>query len=394
MKLKLAGLLLLTLTLSTSACADNGPVTGATTSLPENHYFPVPVSVGDVIQGQDQAYRLDKVVEGLGGIPWGMAFLPDGSILVTERQGDLRIIRNGVLQPEPIKGVPAVFARGQGGLLDVVLHPNYAQNGWVYISYSEPGGDGGNTVIMRGKLRNDEFVDKQVLFRGTPYSNRGHHFGSRITFDRNGYMFFTIGDRGQRSDAQLLTNAAGKSFRLHDDGRVPSDNPFVNNSSAIKAIWTYGNRNQQGIVTHPVTGEIWAHEHGPRGGDEINVLEPGKNFGWPEITFGINYDGTTISTDTARAGMEQPIHYWTPSIGPSGMVFNTGDRYPGWKGDLFSGSLSFQFLQRTVFDGNRVVKEERIAEAIGRVRDVRLAPDGYIYFAVDQGIIYRILPAN
>lgn len=357
-------------------------------------YFPVPVDAGDVISSSDHNYKIDKVVTGLG-VVWGMAFLPDGTVLVNERAGDMRIIRNGKLLEHNVKGVPEVYARGQGGLLDIVLHPNYAENRWIYISYAEPGGNGGHTAVMRARLSDsDELVDKQVLFRGTPYTNRGQHFGSRIAFDREGYMYFTIGDRGEMNNAQSIRNVAGKSFRLHDDGRIPRDNPFVGQAGVRTEIFTYGNRNMQGLTMHPETGEMWSHEHGPRGGDEINILSAGKNYGWPEITYGINYNGSIITEDTARVGMEQPLHYWTPSIAPSGIAFVTSNRYPNWKGDLMSGSLSFQFLQRTVLDGEKVVKEERLLEGIGRVRDVRQAPDGYIYVSTDGGVIARILPVE
>lgn len=382
------------LSFSTIACAENK------TSAPEENlqpsdgqYFALPSDLSDVVSSEDQRFVVQEVVSGLG-VPWGMAFLPDGTMLITERAGTLRFVKDGVLQSEPVRGVPDVFARGQGGLLDVVLHPNYSENGWLYLSYSEPGGDGGHTAVMRAKLQNNELVEKQVVFRGTPYTNRGHHFGSRIAFDNDGYMYVTIGDRGVMADAQSLTNMAGKTFRLHDDGRVPRDNPFVNRPGARAEIFTYGNRNQQGLVKHPVTGEMWAHEHGPRGGDEINVLRAGNNYGWPTISYGINYDGTIITNETAREGMEQPIHYWTPSIAPSGMTFITGDTYPNWSGDLMTGSLSFRFLQRTVLDGKTVVKEEKLLEGIGRVRDVRQAPDGYIYLAVETGKIVRLIPVD
>lgn len=357
-------------------------------------YFPLPSDLTtNVVNSQDLDFVVQEVVVGLG-VPWGMAFLPDGSMLITERAGTLRRVVNGQLLAEPVSNVPEVFARGQGGLLDVVIHPNYTENGWVYISYSEPQGDGAHTAIMRARLDGNALVDNEVIFRGSPYTNRGHHFGSRIAFDRDGYLFFTIGDRGQREDAQLLDTYAGKTFRIYDDGRIPADNPFIGREGANPEIFTYGNRNQQGLVMHPVTGEMWAHEHGPRGGDEINVLRAGKNYGWPAITFGINYDGTIITTDTARAGMEQPLHYWTPSLGASGMTFVTSDKYPSWNGDLLSGALALRFIQRTVLDGETVVKEEVLLEGIGRVRDVRQAPDGYIYFATEDGKIQRILPVN
>jgi aldose sugar dehydrogenase len=386
--------LALLLTVSTITCAEN-----KTSALVENlqpsegQYFALPSKLTDVVSSENQRFVVQEVVSGLG-LPWGMAFLPDGTMLITERAGNLRLVKDGVLQSEPVRGVPNVFARGQGGLLDVVIHPNYTENGWLYLSYSEPGDGGGHTAVMRAKLQDNELVEKQVIFRGSPYTNRGHHFGSRIAFDNDGYMYVTIGDRGVMADAQSLTNMAGKTFRLHDDGRVPRDNPFVNRPGARAEIFTYGNRNQQGLVMHPTTGEMWAHEHGPRGGDEINILRAGNNYGWPTISYGVNYDGTIITHETHKAGMEQPLHYWTPSIAPSGMTFITGDTYPNWKGDLMTGSLSFRFLQRTVLDGERVVKEERLLARIGRVRDVRQAPDGYLYLAVETGKIVRLIPVD
>lgn len=378
----------------TSACAD------ATQNTSENQmpaaagdYFAVPVNTGNVIEGEDMNYQLDKVAEGLG-VVWGLAFLPDGIVLANVRAGDIRIFRDGVLQSEPLAGVPEVYANGQGGLLDIVLHPDYENNGWIYISYSKPGGGGGHTAIMRAKLEGNSFTNQEVIFSATPYTDRRQHFGSRITFDNDGYLYFTIGDRGVMNLAQDLTSYAGKTFRLYDDGRIPADNPFVGQENALDEIFTYGNRNQQGMILHPETGEIWSHEHGPRGGDELNIMRAGLNYGWPEITYGINYNGSIITDETHRDGMEQPIHYWTPSIAPSGMAYVTSDRYPAWKGDILSGSLSFQFVNRTVLDGETIVKEERLAEAIGRVRDVRQAPDGFIYFSTDGGQIYRILPVE
>lgn len=378
----------------TSACAD------ATQNTSENQmpaaagdYFAVPVNTGNVIEGEDMNYQLDKVAEGLG-VVWGLAFLPDGIVLANVRAGDIRIFRDGVLQSEPLAGVPEVYANGQGGLLDIVLHPDYENNGWIYISYSKPGGGGGHTAIMRAKLEGNSFTNQEVIFTATPYTDRRQHFGSRIAFDNDGYLYFTIGDRGVMNLAQDLTSFAGKTFRLYDDGRIPADNPFVGQENALDEIFTYGNRNQQGMILHPETGEIWSHEHGPRGGDELNIMRAGLNYGWPEITYGINYNGSIITDETHRDGMEQPIHYWTPSIAPSGMAYVTSDRYPAWKGDILSGSLSFQFVNRTVLDGETIVKEERLAEAIGRVRDVRQAPDGFIYFSTDGGQIYRILPVE
>lgn len=396
--MKLSHLLFSALIVSFGAGACANDTGSAPVSDGEYMYFPLPADLTtNVVTTEDQNFVVQPVVTGLTS-PWGMAFLPDGSMLITERGGTLRRVVDGQLLSEPVANVPEVFNRGQGGLLDVVIHPEYETNGWIYLSYSEPGEDGGHTAIMRAKLEGNALVQNEVIFRGTPKSNRGHHFGSRIAFDNDGYLYFTIGDRGQRDDAQLLNTYAGKSFRINDDGSIPADNPFVGQDGANPEIFTYGNRNQQGLVKHPVTGEMWAHEHGPRGGDEVNILRAGNNYGWPVISFGINYDGSIITPDTARAGMEQPVNYWLPSIGASGMTFVTGDKYPGWTGDnltLLSGSLALQFLQRSVYDGETLVKEEKLLEGVGRVRDVRQAPDGYIYLATESdGTIHRLVPVN
>jgi glucose/arabinose dehydrogenase len=381
--------------LSFTACADanHSGSNGTVAPLAEpGHYFAVPVNAGDVIQTEVMNVRLDEVVSGLG-IIWGMAFMPDGSVLLTERQGNLRIVRNGQLQSEHITGLPEIYAVGQGGLLDVTLHPNFDENGWIYLSYSARTSDGlGYVEIMRARLDGNDLIDKEILFQESPALSARHHFGNRIVFDTDGYMFFSIGDRGTMQKAQQLDNYAGKIFRLHEDGRIPTDNPFVDREDVLNEIFTYGNRNPQGMILHPETGEIWTHEHGPRGGDELNVMRAGLNYGWPEITFGINYNGTIITEDTARVGMEQPLHYWTPSIAPSGMVYVTSERYPAWQGDLLIGTLAPQYVHRSVLDGERVIHEEEMFKAIGRVRDVRQAPDGFIYFSTDTGSVYRILP--
>ncbi|MEX1267407.1 MAG: PQQ-dependent sugar dehydrogenase, partial [Balneolaceae bacterium] len=352
-----------------------------------------PESEGEVHISEEIDFQVQTVVEGLE-VPWGMAFLPDGSVLISERDGDLRIVRDGELQESPIDGVPEVWANGQGGLLDVALHPEYEDNGWIYISYSKPGDGGAHTAIIRGKLNDNSLTDIEELFAGEPPTDRGQHFGSRIVFDPDGYMYFSIGDRGQMDLAQDINSSNGKVYRLHDDGSIPDDNPFVGQDGKDEAF-NYGHRNPQGMAVHPETGAVWTHEHGPRGGDEINIEQPGANYGWPVISYGINYDGSVLTDETEREGMEQPVHYWDPSIAPSGMAFISGDTYPAWEGNIMVGALSFQLLSRVVLDGDEFVQEERLLEGIGRIRDVELAPDGYIYFSNESdGTIHRIIPVD
>lgn len=335
----------------------------------------------------------ELVVDNLK-IPWGFTFLPDGSMLITEKLGELIHFRNG--EKVEIKGLPEIKVQGQGGLLDVKLHPDYENNGYVYITYASAEGDGpgANTALMRFRIENDQIVDKKLLYKAEPNSRRGQHFGSRIEFDREGYLYFTIGDRGNRDvNPQDITRDNGKVYRLNDDGSIPTSNPFYNEPNAKKAIYSYGHRNIQGMTIHPETGEIWTHEHGPRGGDEINIVEAGKNYGWPKISYGINYSGTTFTEHTALPGMEQPFHHWTPSIAPSGMEFVSSDVYPGWKGNLMVGVLKFQYLNRCVIKNNKLVKEEKLLDGIGRVRSVNQGPDGYIYVGVENlGIVKLLAP--
>lgn len=360
-------------------------------TLPDDFYFPLTGDDLEVVNSEEQSFKVETVLSDLS-TPWGIAFLPDGQVLITERSGDLRIVRDGKLSEEPINGVPEVLASGQGGLLDIMLHPEYEENGWIYITYSNPGDDGANTAIMRARLDGNSLTDQDVLFEAEPYYSRGVHFGSRIAFDRDGYLFFSIGDRGEKENAQDKSIYAGSILRLHDNGRVPSDNPFVDESNAKPEIYSYGHRNPQGMVLHPETGELWAHEHGPRGGDEINIIRKGGNYGWPETTYGIDYDGTEITEYTEKEGIESPVHYWDPSIAPSGMSFITGARYPGWKGDLFSGALSFQLINRNIIENNQVVHEERMLEGEGRYRNIKMGPDGFLYILEESGNVLRLLP--
>jgi len=337
-------------------------------------------------------YTTEVVVSDIP-IAWGLDFLPDGSMLITEKAGELIHFKDGV--KTNIEGVPEVYNRGQGGLLDVKLHPDYANNGWIYISYASPEGEGngGNTAIMRAKLNGNSLTNQEVLYKAEPNTTRGQHFGSRIVFDNDGYLFFTIGERGDHFvNPQDLTRDNGKVYRLHDDGRIPNDNPFVNTPNAKKAIYSYGNRNPQGMIKHPTTGEIWTHEHGPQGGDEINIIKPGKNYGWPVISYGINYDNTILTELTEKEGMEQPLFYWVPSIAPSGFAMVTSDKYPDWKNNLLVGSLKFGYIERLVIENNKVVKREKLFEGVGRVRNVKQAQDGFIYLGVEGKGILKVIP--
>lgn len=335
-------------------------------------------------------------------IPWALEFLPDGRLLVTERQGTIRLVETDGSVSAPIAGVPAVRARGQGGLMDIALHPQFADNGYVYLSYSDPRQDAdgesvGYTVIDRARFENDALVDVERIYEvdASFYSGRGHHFGSRILFDAEGFLYFTIGDRGQRPLAQSVETPNGKVHRLHDDGRIPIDNPFVDQPGAIASIWSFGHRNPQGMARHPVTGDIYTTEHGPRGGDELNRILPGRNYGWPAITYGINYNGTPITDLMASDGMEQPILFWNPSIAPCGIDFYTGDRFPLWKNHLLVTALAFQQLRRVHIEEGRVIHQEIIFEPGSRFRDVETGPDGLIYVALEEpGRIVRLSPVD
>jgi aldose sugar dehydrogenase len=352
---------------------------------------------GDVVKSEKQTFRIELVAEGLE-TPWGMAFLPDGGLIVTERPGRVRLVTPGKPLPESVTGLPRVWAVQDGGLMDVALHPDYAKNGWIYLSYSEPGTTSGAsmTVIVRGRVRDGKWVDQEILYKAPPelYWVDNTHFGSRFLFDKKGYLFYSIGDRGHDRDAQDLSLPNGKIHRIHDDGRIPKDNPFVGKPGALGSIWSYGNRNVQGLSWHPVTGDLWATEHGPRGGDELNRIERGHNYGWPVITYGINYDGTPITDKTEQPGMDQPVVQWTPSIAACAIAFYTGDKLPGWKNDLFVTALGFQELRRLVLEGDKVVHQELLIKSSGRVRDVLTGPDGFLYVVFnDPGRIVRLVPA-
>lgn len=363
-----------------------------------------PLAGAQVIATAQHAVRANTLVSGLDH-PWSLAFLPDGRLLITERRGSLRVVKDGKLLPNPVAGLPKATEHGQGGLLDIAVHPEYAKNGWLYWSYN--GSDNGQhgTEVARGRLSADgaRLTDVQVIFRLQPKSGAGQHFGSRLVFDRAGYLFITLGDRGDSPSkgatqrAQKLDDHAGKLIRLHDDGRVPADNPFVGQATARPEIYNLGHRNMQGAALHPVSGKLWTHEHGPQGGDEINIEHAGTNYGWPVITYGVNYViGTKIGEGTAKSGMAQPLHYWVPSIAPSGMAFYAGKAFPKWQGNLFVGALAGQTLVRLSLDGDKVVGEERLfTRQFGRIRDVRVGPDGLLYLLTDDsdGKLIRLEPA-
>lgn len=357
-----------------------------------------PLTAQDTHQSAAHDFRVVTVVDGLD-TPWSMAFLPGGDMLVTERPGRLRIVRDGRLLPSPVGGVPEVHARGQGGLLEVAAHPDFSSNRLVYLTYSKPLADGSTTAVIRGRFENDRLNDVEEIFEAE--SSGAGHYGSRLAFDGDGYLYITVGDRQAPSTgnleahpAQDLSNHHGVTIRLHDDGRVPADNPFVNQSGALPEIYSYGHRNAQGLAVHPGTGEVWLNEHGPQGGDEVNIVRAGANYGWPVVGYGVNYrSGSAIHEGTHRPGMEQPIHVWVPSIGVSGFAFYTGSEFPGWQGDAFVGGLSGGHLARLEIEDGEIVREEVLLPGIGRVRDVRQGPDGYLYLAVEarDGVLTPIV---
>ena len=347
------------------------------------------------VRSEKLELRLETVAVGLEN-PWGMAFLPDGRVLVTERPGRLRIVATDGSLSAPLAGVPPVAAGGQGGLLDVALHPGFSDNRLVYLSYSEPGDGGNSTAVARGRLEGNALLDVEVIFSQQPKFDSSAHFGSRLVFARDGTLFVTLGDRyKRRDDAQTLDNHHGKIVHINDDGSVPEGNPFADRAGALPEIWSLGHRNLQGATLHPQTGELWTHEHGPSGGDEINISRAGNNYGWPVITYGEEYIGGSIGEGTHKDGMEQPLHYWVPSIAPSGMIF-VDQRIPAWQGNLLIGSLKFDQLVRLELDNDKVVHEERLLDkALGeRVRDVAQGPDGAIYLLTDErkGRLLRLAP--
>jgi glucose/arabinose dehydrogenase len=343
-------------------------------------------------------YRVVPVVSGLAN-PWSIAFLPNGDMLVTERPGRLRIVRNGRLDPQPIAGTPQVWATGQGGLLEVLPHPRFAENNWLYLTYSKPCAEGATTALLRGRFDGKALVDAKDLFVADNCNTGNPHFGSKLAFGRDGMLYMTIGERGDRQRAQNLNIHGGKVLRLREDGGVPPDNPFVGQAGRKPEIFTYGNRNAQGLAIHPVTGAVWANEHGPQGGDELNILEAGKNYGWPIASYGREYgpNGALISQHPWREDVQEPVLTWLPSIGISGMIFYTGDKFPQWRNHIFVGGLSGLAVHRLAFNdqGGLLGREALLTEVRQRIRDVRQGPDGYIYIAADSpaGGVLRIEPA-
>ncbi|WP_340112203.1 PQQ-dependent sugar dehydrogenase [Maribellus mangrovi] len=347
-------------------------------------------------------YDLDVEVfaEGLE-IPWAIDFLDKNTALITERPGRLRVVKNGKLLPEAVKNTPEVLHRGQGGLLDVAVDPNYDKNGWVYLAFSHvlrddgAGRPGAMTKLVRGKINNNTWTDEQVIYEAPheTYRTTRHHYGCRIVFDPDGYLYFAIGERGYQDMAQDFTLPNGKVHRIYPDGKVPTDNPWYNEQGAIKTLYSLGNRNIQGMAVHPVTGEVWATEHGPMGGDELNLIEAGKNYGWPVITYGRNYNGTIITEQTHKEGMEQPIYYWKPSTAVCGLDFYRGDLFPKWKNKLMVGALKYEQVSLLDIEKDRVMHEEVIFKNQGRVRDVSTGPDGAIYIVLNNpGTVVRLVP--
>ena len=349
----------------------------------------------DIYNTEKVSFQVQTFIDGFE-IPWGMAFLPDQRMLVTDRIGDLWIVaKDGTDKVKVIGEVPNVRSKGQGGMLDVEVHPNFSNNSYIYLAYSDVLDNKSHTSLIRAKLVNNRLIDSQVIFKPEEkfFTKKAIHFGSRIVFDDEGFIYFSIGDRGDRDLAQNLEMPNGKMYRIHDDGTIPIDNPFYYTKGAIQSIWSYGHRNAQGLAIHPLTRQLWEAEHGPRGGDEVNIILKGHNYGWPVITYGKNYSGTIISRFTHKEGMDQPIFHWTPSIAVCGIAFYDGDQFPEWKNNLLATSLKFERLHRIELDGLNMVKDEIIYEPGSRVRDVEIGPNGMIYVALeDPGRIVKISP--
>ncbi len=360
-------------------------------------------AIVDELETLDYDLNVEIFAEGLE-IPWAIDFMDENTALITERPGRLRIVKNGKLQPEAVKNTPKVLHEGQGGLMDVAVDPDFKNNGWIYLAFSHvlensSGQDrpGAMTKLVRGKIENNTWTNEQVIFEAPheTYRTTRHHYGCRIVFDPEGYLYFAIGERGTGEHAQDITRPNGKTHRINKDGSVPTDNPFYNVKDADKTIFSYGNRNIQGMAIHPVTGELWATEHGPMGGDELNLIKSGKNYGWPEITYGINYNGAIITEFTHKEGMEQPALYWRPSTAVCGLDFYRGDLFPKWKNKLLVGALKYEEVRLLDIEGDRVMHDEVILKGAGRVRDVSTGPDGAIYVVLnDPGSVIKLTPKN
>ena len=374
------------LTLLTTALAVAAPLSGQANDPGTTD------SASAVHESARHDFRVVTVAEGFDH-PWSIAWLPNGDMLVTERAGRLRIVRDGKLLPQPVEGVPRVRARGQGGLLEVLPHPDFASNRLIYLSFAKPNDDESlaTTAVVRGRLEGDRLVDVQEIFEAKAWASGNVHFAGRMVFDRDGYLYLSVGDRGEAPNlmaehpAQSLDQHQGTVIRLGDDGQVPADNPFIGETGAMPEVWSFGHRNPQGLAVHPQTGEVWENEHGPRGGDEVNLIRKGLNYGWPVVSFGINYNGSVYSLEEHRQGMESPLWTWVPSIATSGMLFYTGDEFPWWQGSIFVGGLAGERLTRLTLEGERVVSSETLlAGVLGRIRDVRQGPDGFLYLAIDD----------
>ncbi|PFG52155.1 glucose/arabinose dehydrogenase [Marinobacter sp. LV10R520-4] len=357
----------------------------------------LPLAFSQTFPSDAGPFQLETIAEGLEH-PWSLAFLPDGSALVTERPGRLRIVQNSALAAKAIQGVPEVAASGQGGLFDVTLHPDFASNNTLFLSYAHGSPEGMTTRVARAVLDDNELKDLKVIFEALPRSNGTRHFGGRMAFDSSGYLYIAVGDRGEKDRAQETRDDAGGVHRITIDGEPAPGNPGLGSSAIRDTFYTWGNRNIQGMTVHPQTGEIWTHEHGPRGGDEVNILQAGTNYGWPEITYGIGYSGLPITSDTHKEGMAQPLHYWDPSIAPSGMALYSGGLFPQWQGDVFVGALKLRKLVRLGTNGNdKVIEEEDLLTDLNeRLRDVRVGPDGALWLLSDapQGKLYRMVPTQ
>lgn len=363
-----------------------------------NRYTFTDTNRSNVFTSELLTVKLDTVLAGID-VPWGMAFLPNEDMLITERGGKIFRV-NKLRKVQPVTGVPEVVAEGQGGLMDIILHPDFKRNNVLYISYSKGKKTDSavlaTTAITRAVLKGNALTQQKVIFEARPYSKTRHHYGSRFEWGKDGYLYFSVGERGnEKENPQDLKRHLGKVHRIKDDGSIPADNPFVNTPGAMPSIYSYGHRNPQGMAIHPKTGEIWTNEHGPRGGDEINIITKAKNYGWPITSYGLNYNGTVLTKNSTMKEIEAPLLYWIPSIGPSGMAFVKGNRYKEWKDHLLVGSLRFKYLNLCKLEGNKVVKQEILLKNIGRVRDVRMAPDGFIYVAVEKpGAVFRLLPVR